>query len=233
MSLSTYLREQLALANIPFERFRELVDRLLAYGVVVRDEDRTEQLLYDDARRVERLLVEYFEVAGMVLHHDLNAGYFRLYAPGAVADGVREGDAAPAPSLRAKLSVDFVAAALALRFIYQERLTQGRVDDGGEVFLSFEDLAAAMQSQLKRALPASLGERMALLQELKRHRILRFSTGFSPTDADAVLAIRPLILGVVTNEALAAVVEEEGVDEAALRDAADSATVESDKGVEQ
>lgn len=43
MSITTALREQLALANISFERFREVLTRLLAQGVIVRDEDRTEQ----------------------------------------------------------------------------------------------------------------------------------------------------------------------------------------------
>ena len=52
------------------DRFRELVVRLMAYGVVVRDEDGTEQALYDDSRRVEKLLSDYFSVAGPYRHHD-------------------------------------------------------------------------------------------------------------------------------------------------------------------
>lgn len=219
MTMTTHLRETLAVANISMERFRELLGRLMAYGVLVRDEDRTEQLLYDEARRVERALSEYFEIAGMYLHHDIDQQYFRLYAPGAVADGVPDGPYTPVPALRAKLSVDFVAAALALRFLYQERINQGLLVDNGEALVSFEDLAAAMTTQLKRPLPSGQGDKLALLGELKRHRLLRFAPGFSVTDADAVLAIRPLILGVVSNEALATALEEE-VDEQALAEAA-------------
>ena len=84
MSLTTHLREKLAEANLTTERFREIATRLLSYGALVRDEDRTEQLLYDDARRLESLLSEYFEIVGMLLYHDINAQFFRLYAPGAV-----------------------------------------------------------------------------------------------------------------------------------------------------
>ena len=90
MNISTVVREQLAVANMKSERFREIITRLLAYGVIIRDEDRTEQLLYDDARRVETMLEAYFDVAGLLLHHDATNQFYRLYAPGAVVDGLAE-----------------------------------------------------------------------------------------------------------------------------------------------
>jgi hypothetical protein len=210
MSLTTHLREKLAEANLTMERFREIATRLLSYGALVRDEDRTEQLLYDDARRLESLLSEYFEIVGMLLHHDINAQFFRLYAPGAVVDGLPEDPLAPVPSLKARVSVDFVAAAIALRFLYQGKLDQGLIDTQAEALISFEDLAVTLQSQLKRQLPESNGERMSLLAELKRHRLLRYQSTFSVTDEDAYLAIRPTILGVVSNEALAAALDADG-----------------------
>lgn len=210
MSLTTELREKLAEANLSMERFREIATRLLSYGVLIRDEDRTEQLLYDDARRLESLLSEYFEVVGMLLHHDINAQFFRLYAPGAVVDGLQEDPLAPVPSLKARVSVDFVAAAIALRFLYQAKLDQGLIDTQAEALISFEDLAATLQSQLKRQLPENNNERMSLLAELKRHRLIRYLSTFSVTDEDAYLAIRPTILGVVSNEALAAALDADG-----------------------
>lgn len=207
MSLTTELREHLAIANLTMERFRELVTRLLSWGVIVRDEDRTEQLLYDDARRIEALLASYFEIAGFLLHHDVNAQFFRLYAPGAVVDGLPEDELEPVPSLKARVSPDFVAAALALRFLYQEKLNQGHIDTQAEVLVSFEDLAATLQTQLKRPLPPTTVERMALLADLKRHRLLRYASTFAIVDEDAYLAIRPTILGVVSNRALSAALE--------------------------
>ncbi|MBX4276767.1 DUF4194 domain-containing protein, partial [Mycobacterium tuberculosis] len=78
--------EQLAIANVKRERFREILVRLMAYGVIVRDEDKTEQLLYDDARRVESLLDEYLDFAGFRLYHDRDNQFYRLYAAGAVVD---------------------------------------------------------------------------------------------------------------------------------------------------
>lgn len=211
MSITTALREQLAIANISFERFREVLTRLLAQGVIVRDEDRTEQQLYDDARRVQVLLSDYFDVAGLYLHHDVNSQFFRLYAPGAVVDGLPEDTHEPVPALKARVSADFVAAALALRFLYQEKLNQGYIGASGEALVSFEDVAATLQTQLKRQLPAGHGEKLALLKELRRHRLLRLSSTFEIADTDAYLAIRPTILGVISNEALATALEADGV----------------------
>ncbi len=211
MNISTVVREQLSLVNMKNERFREIISRLLAYGVIVRDEDRIEQLLYDDARRVETMLEEYFDVAGLLLHHDATNQFYRLYAPGAVVDGLPEDIYESIPSLRARVSADFVAAALALRFIYQNKLNNGDMQAQGEVLIGFEELAITLQTQLKRPLPASLSEKKSLLAELRRHRLLSFSSSFSIEDEDALLAIRPTILGVVSNEALTAALDADGI----------------------
>lgn len=211
MSISVIIREQLTSSNLTMERFRELVARLLSYGVLIRDEDRTEQQLYDDARKAASILSDYFDAAGLYLHHNLDSQFFRLYAPGAVVDGLAEDPNDPVPSLKARISPNFVAAALALRFLYQEKLNQGYIDTQGEALVTFEDVAATLQTQLKRALPDSASERMSLLAELKRHRLLRFSSTFSIADEDAYLAVRPTILGVISNDALAAAFEADGV----------------------
>lgn len=211
MSISSIIREQLAIANLKPERFREIITRLFAYGVVVREEDRTEQLLYDDARRVEGLLDEYFDVAGFLLHHDATNQFYRLYAPGAVVDGLPEDPLEPVPALRARVSPDFVAAALALRFLYQNKLNTGDIQPLGEALIGFEELAATMQTQLKRPLPSGTTDKMSLLAELRRHRLLTFSATFSISDEDALLSIRPTILGVVNNDALSAALDADGV----------------------
>ena len=211
MNITTVVREQLAVANVKPERFREIVARLFAFGVVVRDEDRTEQLLYDDMRRIEALLEEFFDVAGFFLHRDANSQFYRLYAPGAVVDGLQEDPHDAVPSLRARLSVDFVAAVLALRFLYQNKLNNGDIQPTGEALIGFEDLAATLQTQLKRPLPSSATEKMALLAELRRHRLLGYSSTFAIGDEDALLAIRPTILGVVNNDALTAALDADGV----------------------
>lgn len=211
MSLLSHINELLALANIKPDRFREILNRLMAYGAIVREEDRVEQLLYDDARRIEGLLEEYLDLAGFRLHHDSNNQFYRLYVAGAVVDGLPEDTLEPTPSLRARVSTDFVAMALALRFLYQNKLNTGDIQPQGEALVSFEEIAATMQTQLKRLLPNGMGDKMALLAELKRHRLLSYKAEFSISDEDALLAIRPTIVGIVSNDALSAALEAEGV----------------------
>lgn len=211
MNLSAVVRDQLALVNMKHERFRELVTRLFSYGVIVRGEDRTEQALYDDARRIQQLLEDYFDLAGFLLHHDTTNQFYRLYAPGAVVDGLPEDTLEAVPSLRARVSADFVAAALALRFLYQNKLNSGDIQPQGEVLISFEELAVALQTQLKRPLPSGATEKMQLLAELRKHRLLSYSPTFSIADEDALLAIRPTILGIVSNDAMSAALDTDGV----------------------
>ncbi len=211
MNLSTVVRDQLALVNMKHERFRELVARLFSYGVIVRDEDRTEQALYDDARRIQQLLEDYFDLAGFLLHHDTTNQFYRLYAPGAVVDGLPEDPVEAVPSLRARVSADFVAAALALRFLYQNKLNSGDIQPQGEALIGFEELAVALQTQLKRPLPSGATEKMQLLAELRKHRLLSYSPTFSIADEDALLAIRPTILGIVSNDAMSAALDTDGL----------------------
>lgn len=211
MNLSTVVRDHLALVNMKQERFRELVTRLFSYGVIVRDEDRTEQALYDDARRIQQLLEDYFDLAGFLLHHDTTNQFYRLYAPGAVVDGLPEDSLEAVPALRARVSADFVAAALALRFLYQNKLNSGDIQPQGEALIGFEELAVALQTQLKRSLPNGSTEKMQLLAELRKHRLLSYSPTFSIADEDALLAIRPTILGIVSNDAMSAALDTDGV----------------------
>ncbi|MBS3953826.1 MAG: DUF4194 domain-containing protein [Methylomicrobium sp.] len=212
MTLTQILLDRLEPENLKLQRFQEITARLFAWGIIVRDEDGVEQRYYDDACRIENLLTEYFALAGFRLIHDLQNEFFRLYAPGAQIPGLAEDDNDPAPSLRARLSADFVAAALALRFLYQQGLAEGggRLSDDGEVLIRFEELATTLHIQIKRPLPDNLGDRDRLLKDLKRHRLIQYGALFSMQDEDALIAIRPVILGIIGEDVLAAALEAEG-----------------------
>ena len=226
MTLTQTLLERLQAENLKLQRFQEIVARLFAWGIIVRDEDGVEQRCYDDACRIENLLVEYFALAGFRLIHDLQNEFFRLYAPGAQIPGLVEDDGEAVASLRARLSADFVAAALALRFLYQQGLVDGgsRLSDAGEILIRFDELATTLQTQIKRPLPDNLGDRERLLKDLKRHRLIQYNALFSMYDEDALIAIRPTILGIISEDVLAAALEAEGLVE--LPSEPDSAEVE-------
>jgi hypothetical protein len=214
MILTQTLLDRLEPENIKLQRFQEIAARLFAWGIIVRDEDGVEQRCYDDACRIENLLAEYFALSGFRLVHDQQNEFFRLYAPGAQIPGLAEDDNDPAPSLRARLSADFVAAALALRFLYQQGLAEGgRLSDDGDVLVRFEELAATLQVQIKRPLPDNIGDRDRLLKDLKRHRLIQYGAMFSMHDEDALIAIRPTILGIIGEDVLAAALEAEGFTE--------------------
>ncbi|MGY6278103.1 DUF4194 domain-containing protein [Methylomonas sp. MgM2] len=212
MTLTQSLLDRLQPENLKLQRFQEIVARLFAWGIIVRDEDGVEQRCYDDACRIENLLVEYFALAGFRLIHDLQNEFFRLYAPGAQIPGMVEDDVDVVASLRARLSADFVAAALALRFLYQQGLVEGgsRLSDAGEILIRFDELATTLQTQIKRTLPDNLGDRERLLKDLKRHRLIQYNALFSMHDEDALIAIRPTILGIISEDVLAAALEAEG-----------------------
>jgi len=213
MNLIDDISQQLDKQNLKLERFKEITSRLFAWGIIVREEDGVEQRYYDDARRIEALLADYFALAGFRLVHDLKNEFFRLYAPGAQIPGLADDEFDAQPSLRSKLSADFVAAALTLRFLFQQGLAEGagRLTDSGEVLIRFEELAATQQTQLKRLLPELAGDRERLIKELKRHRLIHIGANFSFEDEDAYIAIRPTILGIISEDALAAALEVEGV----------------------
>lgn len=112
MSLTNVLYENLTVRNLSLEQFAEITQRLFATGIILRDEDGVEQRLYDAAVRIEPVLAEYFSLSGFRLIHDSKNDFFRLYAPGAQVPGYANDDREPVQALRAKLSPDFVAAAL-------------------------------------------------------------------------------------------------------------------------
>lgn len=210
--LTNIILEKLNFQSIKLERFQEITSRLLAGGIIVRDEDGVEQRLYDDARRVEETLFELFAILAFRLVHDAKNEFYRLYAPGAQVPGLADDGGEPVGALRTKLSPDFVAAALAFRFLYQQGLIEGgnRLTDAGEVLVRFDELSATMQTQVKRPLPDTPTECKQLLAELKKHRLIQYSAS-SLGDEDALIAIRPTILGIISDDALAAALEDEGI----------------------
>ena len=203
--LTKALGELLADKNVSPARFAQIVGRLLAFGTIVRDEDNTEARLYDEARRTEGVLTEYFGIGSFRLVHDLKNESFRLYAPGANIPGLPADDAEPVPALRARPSPDVIACILVLRFLYQQGLTEGgnRLTDKGEVLIRFEELAVALQTHLKRSLPETNTDKMRLLSDLRRHRVIHYSKNFTIADEDALIAIRSTILGLLDDSLLA------------------------------
>lgn len=184
--------------NIKPVRFSELVGRLLASGVLWRDWSRPEAVLYDDGAQCEQLLREWFACIGFVLIHDADARIFRLYPPGEHGDDDDDG----VKRLKARLSRDFVAAVIALRFLYTEALTGRRPLVDERLAISLEELSQAVVSLLAHRLPPSASERMALLRELRKHRIVHFIEADDAGSMEMGLAVLRPVMSFVSDEAM-------------------------------
>ena len=200
-SLQQVLEERLkteGAGNVKPDRFAELAGRLLASGVLWREYSRPEADLYDDAAQCEQLLREYFAAIGFVLTHDADATIFRLYPPGEGGDGDDDG----VKRLKARLSRDFVAAAIALRFLYTEALTGKRELVNEVLVISLEELSQAVVSLLAHQLPSSVADRLALLRELRKHRVVRFNDGEGAGAMEMLLSVLRPVMSYVSDEAL-------------------------------
>ena len=201
-SLAQYLEQRLTTegaGSVKPARFAELAGRLLASGVLWREHSRPEAALYDDALQCETLLREWFGAIGFVLVHDPDARLLRLYPPG---EGGGDDEEAGVRRLRAQLSRDFVAAVVALRFLYTEALTGRRPLVDERLAISLEELSQAVVSLLAHRLPASATERMALLRDLRKHRVLHFIEGDDAGDMQMGLAVLRPVMSFVSDEAM-------------------------------
>lgn len=195
--LSRAIDEALEPTRLRPERFREIVLRLLETSVICHADSQAEAVLYNDASRIEALLVDYLSVIGCRLYHDRDFRYMRLYSPGATIPGLIDAEEAESGALRLRLNQHEVAGALILRFLYDKALQEGRMDDQGRTTISLEEFHTAMQTSLRRTLPAGSNERRALWRRLKQLKLIDYRTEDNLEDAESFLVIRPMITSFV------------------------------------
>ncbi len=223
--LSDFLESKLEPENLTREDFRELLIRLLNYGVLARAESQVEQQLYDRYLRVEDLVREYLDLIGVRVLHDRRFEYLRLYPPGAQVPGMDDAaEQAYGGSLRSRLSQSEVALILVLRLQYDKALREGQVDERGFVTESLESLSIAMKNLLGRSLPDKLTERKRLFQRLRQLRLIELRNEEDVESSEAWLKIHPMIVSFVSDEALDALAAgrlETQIDTTEAREASD------------
>jgi Domain of unknown function (DUF4194) len=217
-TLQTQLEARLADTSVTLHRFRQLIGRLYATGALYRPWSEEEGRLYDDASRIEPILNDYFNLAGFRLTHDRDARILRLFPPGAAEDESEEGTQEVTKRLRARVSREFAAALLALRFLYGKAVQEGNVNAQDEVTVTIEEVAQAMAGTLGLQLPRSSAERQTLFRELRMHRILRLPEESRVGMPDSFIAIQRSILSLVNEGILESVLAEHAVAPAAVEE---------------
>ncbi|HEY8942388.1 MAG TPA: DUF4194 domain-containing protein [Cellvibrio sp.] len=202
--LTAALQEQLDKHNISLDNWRELIQRLLDYGVLCRDDSQVEAELYDRFVRIVPLVDDFFSLIGIRFQHDSNFRFVRVLPPGARLPGMDdESDESFNAGLRNRLNQHEVALILVLRAEYDKALREGGIDEQGCATLSLEAIALAMKSLLRRSLPENLGERRAAFKRLRQLRLVHFMAEADIDSGESWIKIRPLIINLVNNEWLA------------------------------
>ena len=198
-----FLNPVLQQEGVSNARLRELLLRLMDYGVLCRNESQTEQQFYDLFLRLEQVVADYFDMLGVRLLHDQRFQFVRLVPPGARVPGLEDDADTPFNGgLRARLNQQDVALLLALRAEYDKALREGQVDEQGSVRLSLEALSISLKNLLQRQLPENITERRALFRRLRQLRLIDYSGEEALDQGDAWLRIRPLIVSFVSDEVL-------------------------------
>lgn len=205
MQLNEHLRSRLEPLGVSLEELRELLIRLLNYGVLVRAESQTERELYDRYVRAEEVVGDALELFGLELYHDRRFEYVRVYPPGSRTPGAdRADDQAFGGSLRARLSQHEVALILVLRAQYDKALREGKIDEHGYATEPFEAVSLAMKNWLNRSLPEKATERRRVFQRLRQLRLIEFREDDDVDRSEAWLRIHPTIVDFASAEAIEA-----------------------------
>lgn len=199
--LSSLLQEQLYKHNLTLDNWRELVQRLLDYGVLCRDDSQVEAELYDRFVRIHELVNDYLGLMGVRFQHDSHFRFVRILPPGARLPGMDDETDEPFNAgLRSRLNQHEVALVLVLRAEYDKALREGSIDEQGCATLSLEAISMAMKSLLRRSLPENLGERRQAFKRLRQLRLINFFAESDIDSGESWIKIRPLIINLVNNE---------------------------------
>jgi hypothetical protein len=202
-SLQDHLETRLESAAVSYEQLRELLIRLLNYGVLVRDESQTTRELYDRFRRIETIVEESLALYGIELHHERKFEYVRLYPPGSRRPGMDHAeDEAFGGSLRARLSQHEIALILVLRAQYDKATREGKLDDRGFATEPLEAIGLAMKNWLGRSLPEKATERRSVFRRLRQLKLIEYREEDDLEQAETWIRVHPMIVDFVSNDAI-------------------------------
>ena len=178
-------------ANDPhrMERVRAIISHLLRNQFMHVDDRGSGTLLSVLGRRdTERLVADYFEIAGYRLVVRESEGW-----AGILPDIEQTG--------QQRMRIDETLLLLLLRRIWEENIQDGRVERHGSVLSSLNQAYAAYEDMVARARRAAIGigEFRSLIEGLERRAIVRLGLADDELD-DIPLTIRALVATVAGDE---------------------------------
>lgn len=198
---SAVLDDELAKHNVSFEEWRDLIQRLLDYGVLCREDSLIEAEFYDRFVRIHHLINDYFALMGVRFQHDTQFNFVRILPPGARLPGMEdESDEPFNGGFRNRLNQHEIALILVFRAEYDKALREGGVDEKGCATLSLEAISVAMKSLLRRNLPENQSERRQAFKRLRQLRLINYFAEADVDSGESWIKIRPLIIHLVSNE---------------------------------
>jgi len=198
---SADLEAQLDKHNLSFDDWRELIQRLLDYGVLCRDDSQVEAELYDRFLRIHEVVNDYLALMGVRFQHDAQFNFVRILPPGARLPGMEDETDEPFNGgFRSRLNQHEVALILVLRAEYDKALREGVIDEQGCATLSLEAISLATKSLLRRNLPENIGERRQAFKRLRQLRLINYFAEADVDSGESWIKIRPLIINLVSNE---------------------------------
>jgi hypothetical protein len=203
--LDDYILQRLEPSAVSLEEFRELLIRLMNFGVVLREESQAAREAYDRFVRVEDLVVEVLSLFEIRVHHDRRLEYVRLYPPGSRTPGMEHAEEhAFGGSLRARLSQHEIALVLVLRAQYDKAVREGKLDERGYATEPIEAISLAMKNWLNRSLPDKAVERRAVFRRLRQLRLIDYRDENDLDQVEAWVRIHPMIVDFVNADVIAA-----------------------------
>ena len=182
-------RIQAGTHNLTVERAQQIIQYLLANGVLDGD-TRKEQGLYDDALRLLDVLADFFDIWGARLVDHRAVSQLRLYKPGAIVPGVPDALEEEVRAITRVLSADVVAAILMLAILYRQSATTGHLNERHDAVSTVEALFAGVAQQFGRTI-STASARTAVMDELRSLRLVRVSD--EGGEEDTTLIVRAAI----------------------------------------
>jgi hypothetical protein len=196
------------------KRLVDVIERLGDNGVIVYGDSQLESELYETAVALEDELRDYFSFLRVALFHNPHLRYMRLFPPGARSPVVAGTEGAQeeigSTAMRRRGNAHVAALALALRAVYQQKITVGAdLIGAGVVSTSLEEVYLTMKTRLDREPAATQSERKACLRELEEAwRVISVPIEADLDDRSTRLSIRPMIADLIS-ESVAADTETE------------------------